>query len=96
MELGEVDVVGIDDGIFLVCSAINMATEIAKIFIDDICIGNVEMPVSVKNLPCQCILCKSRQGIMLNWLNSKKKQWETLRSKQLASAEQHVWSVSSQ
>lgn len=45
VETGEVDVVGIDEGIFLVCSAINMATEIAKIYIDDICIGSLETPV---------------------------------------------------
>ena len=45
VEAGEVDVVGIDDGIFLVCSAINMATEIAKVYIDDICIGSLEVPV---------------------------------------------------
>ena len=45
VEAGEVDVVGIDDGIFLVCSAMNMATEIAKIYIDDIYIGSLEVPV---------------------------------------------------
>ena len=48
VEAGEVDVVGIDEGIFLVCSAINMATEIAKIYIDDICIGSLERPVLSK------------------------------------------------
>ena len=46
---GEVDVVGLDEGIFLVCSAINMATEIAKIYIDDICATSLEVPVLGKS-----------------------------------------------
>ena len=36
VEAGEVDVVGINEAMFLVCSAINMATEIAKVYVDDI------------------------------------------------------------
>ena len=78
MEAGEVDVVGIDDGIFWLASAMNMATEIAKVYIDDICIGQLERHRSQsKHLPCQRILCKGRLGIMPNWLNKKKKQCQT-------------------
>jgi hypothetical protein len=44
MELGAVNVVGINDSMFLVCSAINTATEIAKVYIDDIDIAPLEMP----------------------------------------------------
>jgi len=43
METGEVDVVGINDGVFLACSAINMSTEIAKVYIDEVCIENLEV-----------------------------------------------------
>ena len=42
MEAGEVDVVGINDGIFLACSAVIMASEIAKVYVEDICIGNLK------------------------------------------------------
>ena len=45
LETGEINVVGLNDSMFLVCSAVNMATEIAKVYLDDICIGNIEMPV---------------------------------------------------
>jgi hypothetical protein len=45
METGEVNVVGINDSMFLACSAINMATEIAKVYVDDIDIAPVQMPV---------------------------------------------------
>ncbi len=44
LETGEINVVGLNDSMFLVCSAVNMATEIAKVYLDDICIGNLEMP----------------------------------------------------
>jgi DNA-binding protein len=44
LESGEVDVVGINDAIFLACSAVNMATEIANVFINDLCIGSLEAP----------------------------------------------------
>ncbi|MGD6807397.1 MAG: hypothetical protein ACQCN4_10620 [Candidatus Bathyarchaeia archaeon] len=44
MEAGEVNVVGINDSMFLACSAINMATEIAKVYVDDIDIAPVQVP----------------------------------------------------
>ena len=44
LEAGEVDVVGVGDGIFLACSAVNMASEIAKVYVEDIYIGNLEAP----------------------------------------------------
>ena len=44
MEVGEVNVVGINDSMFLACSAINMATEIAKVYVDDIDIAPIQMP----------------------------------------------------
>ena len=40
METGEVNVVGLNDSLFLACSAINMATEIAKVYVDDIDIAS--------------------------------------------------------
>jgi DNA-binding protein len=46
MEKGEVDVVGVGDGIFLACSAVNMTTEIAKVYVNDLCIGIVDSPAS--------------------------------------------------
>ena len=44
METGEVSIVGLNDSMFLVCSAINMATEIAKVYVDDIDIASLEVP----------------------------------------------------
>ena len=62
MEAGEVDVVGINDGIFLVCSAMNMATEIAKVYIDDIFIGNLEVPVIGKTSAISAHLVQKQIG----------------------------------
>jgi DNA-binding protein len=45
METGEISVVGINESMFLVCSALNMATQIAKVYVDDIDIANLEAPV---------------------------------------------------
>lgn len=42
METGAVSVVGVNDAMFLTCSAINMATEIAKVYVDDIDITTLE------------------------------------------------------
>ncbi len=44
LESGEVNVVGLNDSLFLACAAINMATEIAKIYVDDIDIATIEVP----------------------------------------------------
>jgi hypothetical protein len=44
MESGELDVVGIGDSIFLVCSALNFSCEIAKIYINQIGIERLEYP----------------------------------------------------
>ncbi len=45
VEGGEINIAGINDAMFLVCSAINMATEIAKVYVDDLFIGNLEVPI---------------------------------------------------
>lgn len=39
LQSGEVNVAGMNEGIFLACSAANMATEIAKVYINDLYIG---------------------------------------------------------
>jgi DNA-binding protein len=44
LESGEVNVVGLNDSLFLACAAINMATEIAKVYVDDIDIATIEVP----------------------------------------------------
>ncbi|MCW4000515.1 MAG: hypothetical protein NWE93_09770 [Candidatus Bathyarchaeota archaeon] len=44
MDAGEVNVVGLGDSMFLACSAINMASEIAKVYVDDIDIAALEFP----------------------------------------------------
>jgi len=62
MEAGEVDVVGLDEGIFLVCSAMNMATEIASIYIDDICISSLEVPVLGKSSALSAHLVQKQTG----------------------------------
>jgi DNA-binding protein len=48
LETSEITVVGINDSMFLTCSAINMATEIAKVYVNDISIANLETPVLAK------------------------------------------------
>jgi hypothetical protein len=44
MDSGELDVVGIGDSIFLVCSALNFSCEIARIYINQIGIERLEYP----------------------------------------------------
>ena len=44
MENSEINVVGLNDSLFLACSSINMATEIAKVYVDDIDISELEIP----------------------------------------------------
>jgi hypothetical protein len=44
METGEASVVGLNDSMFLACSALNMSTEIAKVYVDDIDIAMLELP----------------------------------------------------
>ena len=44
METGEVNVVGLNDAMFLACSALNMATEIAKAYVDDIDVASIDVP----------------------------------------------------
>jgi DNA-binding protein len=44
METGEASVVGLNDSMFLACSALNMSTEIAKVYVDDIDIASIEVP----------------------------------------------------
>jgi hypothetical protein len=50
IETGSVSVVGVGDAMFLACSAVNMATEIAKAYVDDIDIALITVP-SIGNLP---------------------------------------------
>ncbi|MCL2691578.1 MAG: hypothetical protein FWE56_04900 [Candidatus Bathyarchaeota archaeon] len=44
LAVGQVNIVGLNGSMFVVCSAINMASEIAKIHVDDIDIASIEMP----------------------------------------------------
>jgi DNA-binding protein len=44
LDTGELDVVGIGDAIFLVCSALNFSSEIAKIYLNQIGIERLEYP----------------------------------------------------
>jgi hypothetical protein len=44
METGEVNVVGLNDALFVACSSVNMATEIAKVYVDDIDIADLDIP----------------------------------------------------
>src|SRR3990170_1589557 len=45
MESGELDVIGVSEAMFLSCAATNMATEIAKVYVNEICIDNLEVPI---------------------------------------------------
>ncbi len=62
MEDGEVNVVGINDSMFLACSALNMATEIAKVFVDDIDIASFEAPVLGKAAVISAHLSQKQAG----------------------------------
>ena len=60
IENGEITVIGINDAMFLTCSAINMATEIAKVYINDICISNLEIPVLGKTYALSAYLAQKQ------------------------------------
>ncbi|MFA5364356.1 MAG: hypothetical protein WC325_04145 [Candidatus Bathyarchaeia archaeon] len=45
MNSDEIDILGLDSAIFLACSAVNLATDIANAHINDICINYIEVPV---------------------------------------------------
>jgi DNA-binding protein len=60
LETGEITVIGINDSMFLTCSAINMATEIAKVYINDICIANLEIPVLGKSYAISAYLAQNQ------------------------------------
>ena len=62
MEVGEVNVVGINDSMFLACSAINMATEIAKVYVDDIDIAPIQMPAIGKVAVISAHLSQKQAG----------------------------------
>ena len=62
METGEVSIVGLNDSMFLVCSAINMATEIAKVYVDDIDIASLEVPVLGKVYAVSAHLSQKQAG----------------------------------
>ena len=60
LETGEITVVGINDSMFWTCSAINMATEIAKVYVNDICIANLEIPVLGKTSAISAYLAQKQ------------------------------------
>ncbi len=76
VEAGEVDVAGISDGIFLVCSAMNMATEIAKIYIDDICIASLEVPALGKTPAILAHLVQKQTGDYTKFAEQEEKGME--------------------
>ncbi len=62
MAEGEVNVVGINDSMFLACSAINMATEIAKVYVDDIDIAALDFPTAGKAAAVSVHLSQKQAG----------------------------------
>jgi DNA-binding protein len=62
MENGEVNVVGLNDSMFLACSALNMATEIAKVYLDDIDIASLNVPVLGKVSAVSAHLSQKQAG----------------------------------
>jgi DNA-binding protein len=60
LETGEITVIGINDSMFLACSAINMATEIAKVYVNDICVTNIEIPVLGKTYAISAYLAQKQ------------------------------------
>jgi hypothetical protein len=62
MEDGEVNVVGLNDSMFLACSALNMSTEIAKAYIDDIDIASLQIPTLGKVSAISAHLSQKQAG----------------------------------
>lgn len=62
METGSVSVIGLNDSMFLACSAINMSTEIAKVYVDDIDIALLEMPGLGKTSAVSAHLTQKQAG----------------------------------
>jgi DNA-binding protein len=62
MEDGEVNVVGLNDSMFLACSALNMSTEIAKAYIDDIDIASIQIPTLGKVSAISAHLSQKQAG----------------------------------
>jgi DNA-binding protein len=62
METGEVSVVGLNDAMFLACSAINMSTEIAKVYVDDIDIAFLDVPTVGKVAAISAHLSQKQAG----------------------------------
>lgn len=56
LEGGDVNVVGVGDGIFSACSAVNMATEIAKVYVNDLFIGSLQAPALAKTSAISILL----------------------------------------
>lgn len=56
LEGGDVNVVGVGDGIFSACSAVNMATEIAKVYVNDLFIGSLQAPALAKTVAISILL----------------------------------------
>jgi hypothetical protein len=62
MEDGEVNVVGLNDSMFLACSALNMSTEIAKAYVDDIDIASIQIPALGKVSAISAHLSQKQAG----------------------------------
>jgi hypothetical protein len=62
METGEASVVGLNDSMFLACSALNMSTEIAKVYVDDIDIASIEVPTLGKVSAVSAHLSQKQAG----------------------------------
>jgi DNA-binding protein len=74
MQKGEADMAGVGDAVFLACSAMNMATEIAKVHIDDISIGNLELPSS----RAAAVLAHLSQKPLWNYADAAAQEEKTL------------------
>jgi DNA-binding protein len=86
VDAGEVDVIGINEGIFLACSAISMATEIANVHVNDVCIANPQVPSLGKTA-----LVSAHLGQKQIWDYAKAAEQE---DKELENVEEQTVSVS--
>ena len=78
MEAGEVNVVGIGDGIFLACSAVNMTTEIAKVYLNDLFIGSLETPEHVKTSAFSMLLGQNQLNDYLRLAEIEEKSMQDI------------------
>ena len=78
MNTGELDVIGVNDAMFLSCAAVEMAIEIANIFINEICVDTFEVPLIGKIDLVSIHLCQNKTIDFAKLAETEEKQMPQL------------------